>query len=185
MSCRILILYYSRGGNTKAMVQAVAKGVEKVTGAEAVIRTVPSVSADTQTTQPDIPVSGDLYASHEDLEACGFGGCVAYSCAGAGQRVTQDLFDGETWRDDPDLLTHMTRALRVLRPIHEALLVLQEAAALPLPEDLQARCSELTRALCPENPASVWDFEDDSVQEALASLPDFVESLAPFAQDGC
>ena len=70
MSCRILILYYSRGGNTKAMVQAVAKGVQKVTGAEAVIRTVPSVSADTQTTQPDIPVSGDLYASHEDLEAC-------------------------------------------------------------------------------------------------------------------
>ncbi|WP_260013430.1 hypothetical protein [Leisingera aquaemixtae] len=122
---------------------------------------------------------------HEDLAKCGFGGCAAYSCAGAGQRVTQDLFDGETWRDDPDLLTHMTHALRVVRPIHEALLVLQEAAALPLPKALQDRCAELTRALCPENPASVWDFEEDSVQEALASLPDFVESLAPFARDGC
>ncbi|UWQ85459.1 hypothetical protein K3726_08345 [Leisingera caerulea] len=122
---------------------------------------------------------------HADLEKCGFGGCVAYSCAGAGQRVTQQLFDGETWRDDPDLLPHMTRALRVLRPIHEALLVLQEAAALPLPDDLSTRCAALTQALCPENPASVWDFEEDSVQEALASLPDFVESVAPFARDGC
>ncbi|WP_323781732.1 hypothetical protein [Leisingera sp.] len=121
---------------------------------------------------------------HEDLNPRGFGGCVAYSCAGAGQRVTQVLFGGETWRDDPDLLPHMTYALRVLRPIHEALLVLQEAAALPLPVALQTRCADLAASLCPEDPDSVWDFEEDSVQDALAALPDFVESLAPFAQDG-
>ncbi|WP_424979852.1 hypothetical protein [Leisingera sp. S232] len=119
---------------------------------------------------------------HKDLAACGFGGCVAYSCAGAGQRVTQDLFEGETWRDDPDLLTHMTHALRVLRPIHEALLVLQEAAALPLPRDLQQRCAGLTQALCPGNPSSVWDFQEDSVQQALAEVPEFVGRVAPFAQ---
>ncbi|KIC08489.1 hypothetical protein RA19_20795 [Leisingera sp. ANG-M1] len=119
---------------------------------------------------------------HPDLASKGFGGCIAYSCAGAGQRVTQELFDGETWRDDPDLLHHMTYALRVLRPIHEALLVLQEAATLSLPADLQNHCQELTRALCPEDPSSIWDFEEDSVQDALAAVPDFVETLAPFAQ---
>ncbi|WP_027259040.1 hypothetical protein [Leisingera aquimarina] len=121
---------------------------------------------------------------HGDLATCGFGGCVAYSCAGAGQRVTQVLFDGETWRDDPDLLPHMTYALRVLRPIHEALLVLQEATALPLPRDLQTRCADLTAALCPQSPSSVWDFEEEAVQDALAAVPEFVETLAPFAQDG-
>ncbi|MFW8636436.1 hypothetical protein [Cribrihabitans pelagius] len=120
---------------------------------------------------------------HDDLAACGFGGCVAYSCAGAGQRVTQELFSGETWRDDEDLLPHMTRALRVLRPIHEALLVLQEAASLPLPATLQTRCAALIRALCPEGTTSVWDFEEDAVQEALASVPDFVEAVAPYAPD--
>ncbi|WP_264213678.1 hypothetical protein [Leisingera thetidis] len=119
---------------------------------------------------------------HSGLAACGFGGCVAYSCAGAGQRVTQALFDGETWRDDPDLLPHMTYALRVLRPIHEALLVLEEAAALHLPDSLRSRCAALTRALCPPAPTSVWDFTEDSVQDALAELPEFVERLAPFAQ---
>ncbi|OBY27202.1 hypothetical protein [Leisingera sp. JC1] len=119
---------------------------------------------------------------HDDLSKCGFGGCVAYSCAGAGQRVTQELFDGETWQDDPDLMTHMTYALRVVRPVHEALLVLLEAAALPLPQALQERCAKLTRSLCPEAPSSIWDFEEDEVQEALAEVPEFVESIAPFAQ---
>ncbi|MEC8196989.1 MAG: hypothetical protein VX228_11895, partial [Pseudomonadota bacterium] len=33
-------------------------------------------------------------AIHDDLLPKGFGGCVAYQCAGAGQRVTQELFDG-------------------------------------------------------------------------------------------
>lgn len=118
---------------------------------------------------------------HADLASCGFGGCVAYSCAGAGQRVTQQLFGGETWRDDADLLPHMTQALRVLRPVHEALRILQEAAALPLPPELQARGTALTRALCPDTPTSVWDFAEDRVQDALAELPGFVETLAPFA----
>lgn len=117
---------------------------------------------------------------HDRLNTSGFGGCIAYSCAGAGQRVTQDLFGGESWRDDPDLLPHMTHALRVLRPIHEALLILREAAALPLPSALQCECAALIQALCPDSPTSVWDFADDSVQDALAEVPRFTPLLAPY-----
>lgn len=117
---------------------------------------------------------------HADLFKRGFRGCVTYSCAGAGQRVTQELFDGETWRDDPDLLTHMTYALRVVRPIHEALLLLQEAQRLPIPEDKNAEAKALMAALCPDTPKSIYDFEEPEVQEALASVPTFLQSLAPF-----
>ncbi len=135
--------------------------------------------------EPDHPCpnlgQGFRCTIHADLIPCGFGGCVAYSCAGAGQRVTQILFDGETWLEDPDLLHHMTYALRVLRPIHEALLVLQEIAALDLPAEARAKCSALTLALCPEDPKTIWDFEQDHLQEALAELPDFVETIADFA----
>lgn len=117
---------------------------------------------------------------HSDLAARGFRGCVSYSCAGAGQRVTQELFDGETWRDDPDLLTHMTYALRVLRPIHEALLLLKEAQELPIPDHAKARGRQLMIALCPEEDGSIYDFEEPEVQEALAEVPAYLQSLAPF-----
>jgi len=117
---------------------------------------------------------------HADLKTRGFGGCVAYSCAGAGQRVTQELFDGETWRDDEDLLTHMTYALRILRPIHEALLLLQEAKRLPIPASSQTQLAALETALCPAQPTSVYDFEAPEVQDALADVPAFLQSLAPF-----
>lgn len=117
---------------------------------------------------------------HQDLTKRGFGGCVVYSCAGAGQRVTQELFGGESWRDDPDLLPHMTHALRVVRPIHEALLILKEALGIPMPDPLRARCIGLIDALCPEDATSIWDFEEPEVQTALAEVPEFVPQLAPY-----
>ncbi len=119
-------------------------------------------------------------AIHVNLSATGFGGCVAYQCAGAGQRVTQELFDGETWRDDPDLLGHMTYALRVVRPIHEALLLLREAIRLPIPESARQQALAMMAALCPETPKSVHDFEEPEVQDTLAGVPAFLQSLAPF-----
>lgn len=119
---------------------------------------------------------------HPELKKRGFGGCTVYSCAGAGQRVTQQLFQGETWRDDPDLLTHMTYALRVLRPIHEALLLLVEAQKLPVPAAVAAEGQLLMAALCPAEATSVYDFEDHAVQDALAEVPDYLQSLAQFVQ---
>ncbi len=119
-------------------------------------------------------------SQHADLAQRGFGGCVAYSCAGAGQRVTQELFDGEKWRDDPDLLGHMTYALRVLRPIHEALTLLQEAATLSLPQSVTTQGAALTAALCPDDATSIHAFEEEEVQSALASVPPYLQSLAPF-----
>lgn len=43
MSLKVLIVYYSTFGNTYKMALEVAKGVEEVSGAEAVIRTVPEL----------------------------------------------------------------------------------------------------------------------------------------------
>lgn len=70
MSSRILILYYSRSGHTRDMAKAIARGVEKYNGAEAVLRTVPPVSPATEASQPAIPDSGDIYAELVDLASC-------------------------------------------------------------------------------------------------------------------
>ena len=65
----ILVLYYSTHGATRDMAKHIARGVEQA-GLEARLRTVPSVSAVCEATQPDIPETGALYCSEEDLAAC-------------------------------------------------------------------------------------------------------------------
>ena len=66
----ILVLYYSRDGSTKAMAQHIAHGIESITNAEATLRTVPKISTVCEKTEDDIPVSGSLYVTLDDLTKC-------------------------------------------------------------------------------------------------------------------
>ena len=65
----ILVLYYSVGGSVRRMAELVAEGVERVPGAEALLRTVPRVSTGIDSAPP-VPETGPPYAEHSDLEAC-------------------------------------------------------------------------------------------------------------------
>jgi NAD(P)H dehydrogenase (quinone) len=66
----ILILYYSQTGAVKQMAQFVARGIEKVTGMGARLRTVPKVSTVAEATEPEVPDSGAPYVEYGDLEQC-------------------------------------------------------------------------------------------------------------------
>jgi NAD(P)H dehydrogenase (quinone) len=66
----ILVLYYSRHGATAAMAQQVARGVERVPGLTARLRTVPAVSADCEQSADGIPDDGPLYCELDDLRHC-------------------------------------------------------------------------------------------------------------------
>jgi NAD(P)H dehydrogenase (quinone) len=66
----VLVLYYSRGGHTRAMAEMVARGVSSVQGMAARLRTVPAVSADCEQSAPDIPNDGPLYCEQDDLRQC-------------------------------------------------------------------------------------------------------------------
>jgi NAD(P)H dehydrogenase (quinone) len=66
---KILVLYYSRHGSTKALARKIARGIESVPDCEAVLRTVPSVSVDTEQTAQAIPSEGDIYVTLEDLKS--------------------------------------------------------------------------------------------------------------------
>src|SRR5690554_4544924 len=66
----ILVLYYSRYGATAEMANLIARGVEEVPGAQAKIRTVPSVSPVCEATEDTIPDDGPPYAEIDDLRHC-------------------------------------------------------------------------------------------------------------------
>ncbi len=70
MDCKILVLYHSRSGNTARMAQPIARGVESIDGAEALLRTVPEVSPLTEATEPCVPEQGAPYAELADLARC-------------------------------------------------------------------------------------------------------------------
>lgn len=70
MSPYVLILYYSRNGSTGNLAKIIARGVEQVSGMQALLRTVPTVSPNTVATEPAIPAHGDIYCSAEELSAC-------------------------------------------------------------------------------------------------------------------
>ena len=66
----ILVLYYSKGGSVKEMASLIGRGINSVDGFTAKIRTVPNVFPETLDSKSQIPESGSLYATLEDLESC-------------------------------------------------------------------------------------------------------------------
>lgn len=66
----ILVLYYSRSGHTADMAMQIARGVSRVSGITARVRTVPPVSPDTDASVPAVPEQGAVYATVDDLRHC-------------------------------------------------------------------------------------------------------------------
>lgn len=66
----ILVLYYSRNGSTAHLAQYIARGIERIDGIQARIRTVPSVSATCEAVDKPIPDEGAPYVQLDDLAHC-------------------------------------------------------------------------------------------------------------------
>ncbi len=83
---------------------------------------------------------------HDRRRPAGFGGCAAFDCYGAGQKVAQHTFAGRDWRSDPELAVPMFAAFAVMRTLHELLWYLSEALALPLAHSFRDDLNELSAA---------------------------------------
>ena len=66
----ILVLFYSRTGSVAQLAQYIARGIERIEGVEARIRTVPPVSTTCESVDNSIPNEGAPYVSLEDLRDC-------------------------------------------------------------------------------------------------------------------
>ena len=84
---------------------------------------------------------------HDQLRERGFPGCVVFDCLGAGQRVTQDVFGGADWRDDPATASAMSAVFPVMRQLTELLWHLREARTLAVPGPLHAEVGQRLSAV--------------------------------------
>lgn len=82
----ILVVYYSLSGSTRNLALTLARGINSVAGCEALLRTVPKVSAECEATAAVIPDDGAPYVTLEELQDCAalalgsptrFGNCAA------------------------------------------------------------------------------------------------------------
>jgi len=121
-------------------------------------------------------------AIYAERAAKGFPGCQAYDCLGAGQAVTQGLFDGRSWRDDPALLRPMTDAFTVMRQAREALVLLRQAHRLPLPQPAARRLEAAEGDL---DPAEGWtraDVASGRIERAVEAARALLRSLRPLVE---
>ncbi len=136
-----------------------------------------AISKPAETACPNLDECGQCKV-HDDLTELGFRGCAVYECHGAGQRVTQELFGGRSWQQDPTLIQPMSRSFRQVRRLHELLMLLEAAGTLPLSaEDDAARVNHVTAvdALVIQMPA------ERGVDEAVAYVHGFLQSLQGYA----
>lgn len=104
----------------------------------------------------------------------GFRGCVGYDCLGAGHHVTQTLFAGRSWQDEPDLLVPMMRAFERARVLREHLLLVRQALAHELPPALSAIGQSLSDTLT----SAILEHSQDD--ELLGDVTAFLSALRPF-----
>ncbi|GAA1960059.1 pentapeptide repeat-containing protein [Kitasatospora viridis] len=68
---------------------------------------------------------------HTQLREKGYSGCTVFDCFGAGQRVSQVVFGGTNWREQPSTSQQMFQVFPVMRHLHELLWYVAEALDLP------------------------------------------------------
>ena len=116
-------------------------------------------------------------AIHVDREERGYRGCVVYDCLGAGQRVTQDFFQGRSWKSDPSLLRPMCDAFSAVARAHKLLQLLREAGNLDLADAARQALADLQHA----TESAGTSFEtiaaiEDRAQRFLTGLRSYVRA---------
>ncbi|WP_029065505.1 hypothetical protein [Labrenzia sp. DG1229] len=113
----------------------------------------------------------------DDRTELGFKGCIAYSCHGAGQRVTREVFKGDSWRDNPVLMAPMGAALSVMRRIHELLFLLDSAKLMSLSSEEMSALLALENLLDPETEWTESKLQKYPIDAVSVQVRKFLNSL--------
>jgi uncharacterized protein YjbI with pentapeptide repeats len=120
-----------------------------------------------------------LCTIHPHLRERGFKGCTVFDCFGAGQKVTQQTFSGQTWRQTPDAGL-VFAVFPVVRQLQEMLWYLNEAIGLAsarsLRGELEAAYDRIER-LTEQTPDEILDTEVSVVRDPVNVLLTRVSEL--------
>jgi hypothetical protein len=110
---------------------------------------------------------------HPTLRRDGFKGCTVFDCHGAGQKVTQVVFAGRSWREDDATRSAMFAVFPIVRELQEMLWCLNtvgmfaETAALAVELDATYRSLD---GLSRSNAVQILGLDLDMVREKVNDL---------------
>jgi len=110
----------------------------------------------------------DSCTIHSRLRTSGYRGCTVFDCFGAGQKVSQQTFSGETWRANPSVRGEMFAAFPVMRRLHELLWYLDCALSISTNADLTLAISsqfDHVRQLTNSTPADLKTVDTDALYD--------------------
>lgn len=116
-------------------------------------------------------------AVHKERAQLGYAACESYDCAGAGQRTTEELFSGRTWREEPELLPRIVSAFVTLSRVHELLALLKQAERLPLSTTERTDVNALVGILAPENGWSETSLAAFQIEAARSKTRSLLKTL--------
>lgn len=119
---------------------------------------------------------------HPTLEAQGFSGCAHYDCLGAGQRATQEVFGGASWREHAELLRPMLEVFFQLRQVHEAIALLEQVRPWALEPEAARRLAELIEQLEPRESWSPRRLRVFCEGPVLGEVRLFLRALRPLIE---
>lgn len=108
---------------------------------------------------PCLHLQGDYRCGiHSQLRDRGLRGCTVYECFGAGQKVSQVIYQEKDWRTNSELAKEMFEVFPIVQQLHEILNYLNEALyykeAEPIGEPLRKAITE-TEELTLQSPVSL------------------------------
>lgn len=84
---------------------------------------------------------------HSQLREKGFKGCTVFDCLGAGQVVSQVTFNGQSWRENPDIGKKMFQVFPIMEQIHEMIAYVAEALSYDILDDLAEKLRKQLKEL--------------------------------------
>jgi len=99
---------------------------------------------------------------HSQLEKQNMKGCIGYDCFGAGQQVTQVIYQGQTWNDIPNQSTEIFDVFIMVFQLYQIRYYLIEAMTLisakPLEQSIKCLIEENIK-MCHDHPQSILSLD--------------------------
>ncbi|MFT8322818.1 MAG: pentapeptide repeat-containing protein [Bacillus sp. (in: firmicutes)] len=97
---------------------------------------------------PCLHLQGDFRCKiHRNLRETGFKGCTVYDCLGAGQKVSQVTFRGDSWKENPEIAEKMFRVFPVMEQLYEMIAFIAEALTYDVSPLLQDKLNNQLKKL--------------------------------------